>query len=75
MVDLQPAGSLDQFVKTVATYARKWQSTVDLRTESSWLPWFRGEESARLAHGPKAEALSDKAQTEGGAAAGTGPAA
>jgi hypothetical protein len=46
MNDLERVGSLDQFVKTVSNHARKWQKTWDPRTDSAWLPWFRGEESA-----------------------------
>jgi hypothetical protein len=46
MVDLERVGSLDQFVKAVANQPRKWQKNWDERTESSWLPWFRGEENA-----------------------------
>jgi hypothetical protein len=46
MVDLERVGSLDQFVETATAHARKWQKTWDRRTESSWLPWFRGEENS-----------------------------
>jgi hypothetical protein len=47
MVDLERVATLDQFVKVVAARARKWQKNWDQRTASSWLPWFRGEESAK----------------------------
>jgi len=46
MADLERVESLDQFVKVVSARARKWQKTLNRRTESAWLPWFRGEESA-----------------------------
>jgi len=46
MVNLERVGSLDQFVKAVSAQTRLWQKKWDRRTESSWLPWFRGEESA-----------------------------
>lgn len=46
MIDLERVASLDQFVKIVAVQARKWQKMWDRRTESAWLPWFRGEQSA-----------------------------
>lgn len=48
MRDLQRVESLDQFVKVVAANVRKWlpKSPEKLRTKSSWLPWFRGEENA-----------------------------
>ena len=47
MVEIERVGSLDQFVKTVATQTQQWQKEWDRRTESAWLPWFRGEESAK----------------------------
>src|ERR1039458_7312462 len=47
MTELERVASLDQFVKVVSASAQKWQQgTWDRRTESSWLPWFRGEENA-----------------------------
>jgi hypothetical protein len=47
MIDLERVGSLHQFVELVSSQARKWQTkTWDRRTQSSWLPWFRGEEVA-----------------------------
>src|SRR5271165_1948883 len=46
MPDLERVESLDQFVKVVSARARKWQGMWDRRTESAWLPWFRGEEDA-----------------------------
>src|ERR1035441_9477027 len=48
MTDLDRVESLDQFVKVVSVRARKWMpaSKEKQRTNSSWLPWFRGEENA-----------------------------
>jgi len=48
MMDLERVASLDQFVKAVTANARKWlpKTPEKLRTKSSWLPWFRGEENA-----------------------------
>src|ERR1017187_1472298 len=48
MTDLYRVESLDQFVKVVSVRARKWMpaSKEKQRTNSSWLPWFRGEENA-----------------------------
>jgi len=46
MIDLERVASLDQYAKAVAAQARKWQKIWDRRTESAWLPWFRGEESS-----------------------------
>lgn len=49
MIDLKRIDSLDGFVKVVASQVGKWQRSWDRRTESSWLPWFRGEENANWA--------------------------
>lgn len=39
--------SVDEFVKVVCSLASRWQkNTWDLRKQSAWLPWFRGEENA-----------------------------
>jgi FRG domain len=46
MVRLGRVESLDQYVKAVSATVRKWQKMWDRRTESAWLPWFRGEENA-----------------------------
>ena len=47
MIDLDRVGSLDSFVKAACEVARKWQKdTWDPQKDSSWLPWFRGEEDA-----------------------------
>ena len=47
MIDIEGVGSLDQFVKAVAMQTRKWQRRWNRRTDSAWLPWFRGEESVK----------------------------
>jgi len=46
--DLKRVGSVDQFVKTVADCTRRWQKRMDWdrQEDSSWLPWFRGEEDS-----------------------------
>ena len=47
MIDSERVSSVQQFVKVVSSQSRAWQkNTWDERTESSWLPWFRGEEQA-----------------------------
>ena len=47
MIDSEHVSSVQQFVKVVSNQSRAWQkNTWDERTESSWLPWFRGEEQA-----------------------------
>lgn len=46
MVNLKRVDSLDQFVKVVTAHAAKWLEKMDFRKDSSWLPWFRGEENA-----------------------------
>jgi hypothetical protein len=46
VVELGRVSSLDQFVRTVADRTRRWQAHWNIQTESSWLPWFRGEQDA-----------------------------
>ncbi len=46
MLELARIDSLDQFVKIFSARVATWQEMWDRRTESAWLPWFRGEENA-----------------------------
>ena len=47
IAEIATVASVAEFVQSVSEKAREWQKgTWDLRKESSWLPWFRGEENA-----------------------------